>query len=259
MTAANHAIVALSEVSARFPGGGADDPNGRLALDHITLSIERGEIFGVIGESGAGKSTLLQMINGLIRPDSGTIRVDGCSLDELGPRELRALRHGIGIVFQSIDLLSALTVRANVALALTIDGRRRSASERDRAVTEILDFVGLSHRAAHYPAQLSGGERQRVGLARALVTRPPLLLCDEPTSSLDAKTTGEVLDVLSSAREERGTTVVLITHDLSVVTAICDRAALLEDGALREVFDIPRTAYRRLPSYAEQVRRELGA
>lgn len=124
-------------------------------------------------------------------------------------------------------------------------------------MAEMIDFVGLSHRAGHYPAQLSGGEQQRVGLARALVTRPALLLCDEPTSSLDASTTAEVLRVLAGAREQLGTTVVVITHDLQVVKAICDRAAFLERGVLRELIDLEPGGVRALPSYREQVRQEL--
>ncbi|MCR8670935.1 ATP-binding cassette domain-containing protein, partial [Agrococcus sp. HG114] len=129
--------------------------------------------------------------------------------------------------------------------------------QRREAVDEILEFVGLGHRADRYPAQLSGGERQRVGLARALVARPPLLLCDEPTSSLDASTTADVLRVLARAREELGATVVVVTHDLDVVKAICDRAALLERGALRELLPVARRDYRSLPTYREQVLREL--
>src|SRR5690606_32267282 len=221
-----------------------------------------GEIFGIVGESGAGKSTLLELVNGLTAPTSGTVTVDGTDVDALDTRGMRALRRGIGTVFQGVHLLSNSTVRDNIRLPPRLGSRDGSAAmtrrEQKEAVERMPDFVGLTHRADHYPAQLSGGERQRVGLARALVTRPPLLLCDEPTSSLDASTTGDVLRVLSDAREKLGTTVIVITHDLDVVKVLCDRAALLEKGRLREVFPITRTAAdRTLPSYYEQVKREL--
>src|SRR5699024_10905294 len=147
------------------------------------LDIERGEIFGVIGESGAGKSTLLQLINGLTTATTGSVRVNGTDVAGLGRRRLRALRRDVGVVFQGIHLLSNRTVRKNVALPLQL--ARGEWAQQSGAVEEILSFVGLAHRADHYPAQLSGGEQQRVAIARALVGRPAVLLCDEPTSSLD--------------------------------------------------------------------------
>lgn len=252
-------IVHFDDVTKRFEAG----TEGVPALQGLDLTIRRGEIFGIIGESGAGKSTLLQLINGLLMPTSGSLTVAGAQVPTLSRRALRALRRDIGVVFQGIHLLSNRTVRKNVALPLQLArrGRRRRPTREEEwaAVDEILDFVGLSHRAGHYPAQLSGGEQQRVGLARALVTRPALLLCDEPTSSLDASTTAGVLRVLAEAREELGTTVVVITHDLQVVKAICDRAALLERGVLRDVFEVDATGYQGLPDYREQVRRELLA
>ncbi|MFB8387266.1 methionine ABC transporter ATP-binding protein [Microbacterium sp. NPDC055910] len=252
MGTAEPAIVTFDAVTKHF-GAPAE---GRPALRDIDLTIERGEIFGVIGESGAGKSTLLQLVNGLTTATSGTVTVDGSDVATLGRRALRMLRRDIGVVFQGIHLLSSRTVRDNVALPLTLAKRTNGRAQRE-AVDEILAFVGLSHRADHYPAQLSGGEQQRVGLARALVARPALLLCDEPTSSLDAATTSDVLRVLRNARDELGTTVVVITHDLDVVKALCDRAALLERGVLQELFRVARTEYPTLPSYREQVRREL--
>lgn len=260
------AIVEFRHVSKRF----RPDADERPALDDVTLSIRTGEIFGVIGESGAGKSTLLELINGLTGPTEGDVLVHGARVSRLDRAALRALRRDIGVVFQGVHLLSNSTVRDNVRLPLrlaerngTRSGKRgeksmTAAQQRD-AVDEILSFVGLSHRAGHFPAQLSGGERQRVGLARALVSKPPLLLCDEPTSSLDASTTADVLRVLADARDQLGTTIVVITHDLDVVKAICDRAALLEKGRLRELFGIDAAGPRSLPSYYEQVKRELTA
>ena len=257
MVTTDSAIVEFQDVTKRHRTG----PDARPALDGITLSIHQGEIFGVIGESGAGKTTLLELINGLVSPTSGSLTVQGVDVTKLRRGGLRRLRQGIGVLFQGVHLLSNRSVRANVALPLHLARRRGggglSRAEEKRAVDEILAFVGLSHRADHFPAQLSGGEQQRVGLARALVARPGLLLCDEPTSSLDASTTADVLRVLTDARDKLGTTVVVITHDLAVVKAICDRAALLERGRLRELFPVARSDYRTLPSYHEQVKREL--
>lgn len=249
-------IVEFSDVSKRY----RDRPDQPPALDGIELSVERGEIFGVIGESGAGKTTLLELINGLTTADEGDVRVDGTPVAGRSRREMRMLRRDVGVVFQGIHLLSSRTVRQNVALGLQISRRagiRRTRAEERAAVDEMLAFVGLTHRADHHPAELSGGEKQRVGLARALVTRPPLLLCDEPTSSLDASTTAEVLRVLLDAREKFGTTIVVISHDLDVVKAICDRALLLENGRMRELFTVKKSDLRAMPSYHEQVKREL--
>ena len=257
MVTAGTAIVEFQDVVKSFDA----HPDQRPALEDVSLSIRRGEIFGVIGESGAGKSTLLELITGLVLPSSGSIVVQGVDVAALGPRELRRLRREIGIVFQGVHLLSNRTVRENVALPLRLargrGGRRLTREQERRAVDEILAFVGLTHRADHFPAQLSGGEGQRVGIARALVARPALLLCDEPTSSLDATTTSDVLRVLSDAREKLGTTVVVVTHDLDVVGILCDRAALFERGRLVEAFPVERSEDRTLPTYREQVRREL--
>lgn len=264
------AIVEFRNVTKRFRPATDERP----ALDDVTLSIRSGEIFGIIGESGAGKSTLLELINGLTRPTGGDVLVRGASVADLDGAALRSLRRGVGVVFQGVHLLSNSTVRDNVRLPLRLAERaapgsaeravprspkRMTAARQRDAVDEILSFVGLAHRADHFPAQLSGGERQRVGLARALVSKPPLLLCDEPTSSLDASTTADVLRVLADARDQLGTTVIVITHDLDVVKAICDRAALLENGRLRELFEIDAAGPRSLPSYYEQVKRELTA
>jgi len=257
MNSADAAIVEFVEITKRYD----DRPAQHPALDDISFSIDRGEIFGVIGESGAGKSTLLQLINGLALPDSGSVTVDGRSVTGRSRSEMRELRRNVGVVFQSIDLLSSRTVRQNIALPLKISRKDQAprltrAQEREH-VDEMLAFVGLTHRADHYPAELSGGEQQRVGLARALITRPPLLLCDEPTSSLDASTTAEILKVLLDARDKLGTTIVVITHDLYVVGAICDRAALLERGRLRELFPVKRNNLPAMSTYYDQVKREL--
>lgn len=260
MNAPDSAIVRFDDVTKQY--GNAD---GHPALDSLSLTIRRGEIIGIIGESGAGKSTLLQLINGLTAPTSGSVTVAGTEVAALSRRRLRGLQRDVGVVFQGIHLLSNRTVRKNVALPLVLAKRHpkpggaaaRTNAQIHAAVEEILAFVGLSHRADHYPAQLSGGEQQRAALARALVGRPAILLADEPTSSLDTTTTSEVLRVLANAREELGTTVVVITHDLDVVKTICDRAALLERGVLQEIFAVAKSGYRALPSYREQVAQEL--
>lgn len=251
MGMASGAIVEFVDVIRRFGG-----PHQPPALDGITFSIDRGEIFGVIGESGAGKTTLLELINGLQVADEGSVSIDGEPVARRGRAEMRGLRRDVGVVFQGIHLLTSRTVRQNVALPLRLAGQL-SIAERRTAVDEMLAFVGLTHRADRYPAQLSGGEQQRVGLARALITRPRVLLCDEPTSSLDARTTGEVLRVLERARDELGTTIVVISHDLDVVKALCDRALLLERGRMRELFTVRKSARGALPDYYAQVKREL--
>lgn len=266
-------VVELRDVSKVF-----DDHGGATALDHASLTVHQGEIVGIIGESGAGKSTFLRLVAGLMQPTTGDVMVLGRNVASLGRADLRDLRKRIGVVFQGIDLLTSQTVLRNVELPLELrrgaarsrlargvqhgglagEVPRSARAENHEAAREALDFVGLSHRADHYPAQLSGGEQQRAGLARALVTRPDLLLCDEPTSSLDTSTTADILDVIRAARDQYGTTIVVITHDLDVVRALCDRVILLESGQVRSSYDISAAEYRSLPSYADQVAREFG-
>ncbi|ALJ20672.1 metal ABC transporter ATP-binding protein [Microbacterium sp. No. 7] len=249
-------MVDLVDVTVRY---GPSAPSAHPpALDAVSLRIRRGEVFGVIGESGAGKSTLLDLLIGAIAPAEGTVSVLGRAVPALDRRALRALRREIGVVFQGVHLLGNRTVRENVATPLRLR-RRRSRAEDDAAVAEMLRFVGLGDHADRFPAQLSGGQRQRVGIARALVTRPPLLLCDEPTSSLDAVTTGEVLALLRDARDRLGTTVVVVTHDLDVVRAACDRVALFERGVLRDVLTVTNRPAPRHGTYLDRARRELGA
>lgn len=218
-------MIEIAQVSKRFP-------DGTPALDQVSLTIPRGSIFGVIGRSGAGKSTLLRLINGLEAPSSGTVRVDGTFLTNLRERELHALRRRIGMIFQSFGLLSNRSVAANVALPLELS--HASKAERDARVAELLARVELVDKADSFPSRLSGGQRQRVGIARALSTRPDILLCDEATSALDPETTRSVLALLGELNRELGLTIVLITHEMSVVRAICDRVAVLDHGRLIE-------------------------
>ena len=222
------------------------------ALDDVTLAIERQEIFGVLGESGAGKSTLLELLGALAHPTDGTVLLDGVDPSTLSPRQLNRLRHGIGTVFQGFNLLGNRTVRQNMELPLTI--QRRSDPE---LLASLLAFVGLEHRGDHYPAQLSGGEKQRVAIARALATRPSVLLADEPTSALDTPTTADILTLLRSARDEYGTTIVVVTHELDVAKAICDRAAVFERGRLRETLTVNSRRRDADGSYLEHARKAL--
>ena len=227
-------MIALDAVSKRFSDGTA-------ALDGVTLAVPRGAVFGVIGRSGAGKSTLLRLLNGLERPTSGRVAVDGVDLATLDAAGLRALRRRIGMIFQSFGLLANRTVAGNVALPLELAGVARA--ERGARVAELLARVGLADKADAYPARLSGGQRQRVGIARALATRPDVLLCDEATSALDPETTRSVLALLGDLNRELGLTIVLITHEMSVVRAVCshvavlDRGRLVDSGPLAEVLD----------------------
>lgn len=202
------------------------------ALHPLDLEIRTGEIFGIIGHSGAGKSTLLRLINGLETPSGGRVIVDGQELSGLGPDALRALRRRIGMIFQHFNLFSAKTVLDNVAFPLRLSGVDK-ATARARAEAG-LERVGLSAHRDKYPAQLSGGQKQRVGIARALSTEPRILLCDEATSALDPQTTAQVLQLLDRINRELGLTIVLITHEMDVITRICDRVAVLDAGYLVE-------------------------
>lgn len=203
-----------------------------VALQPLNLSVRAGEVFGIIGHSGAGKSTLIRLINRLEQPSGGSLLVDGVDITKLDDNELRALRRGIGMIFQHFNLLSSRTVAENIAFPLQLAGVARK--EIDLRVAELLQLVGLSDFENRYPAQLSGGQKQRVGIARALATKPKLLLCDEATSALDPQTTASVLQLLSDINRELGLTIVLITHEMDVVRRICDRVAVLDAGHLVE-------------------------
>jgi D-methionine transport system ATP-binding protein len=202
------------------------------ALDGVDLHVREGEVYGVVGRSGAGKSTLIRCVNLLERPTSGTVQVAGEDLTSLPGSALRAARSRIGMVFQHFNLLSSRTVQDNVELPLEILGV--SGKERSRKALELLDLVGLSDKGKAYPAQLSGGQKQRVGIARALAGDPKVLLSDEATSALDPETTRSILQLLRDLNEQLGLTVLLITHEMDVVKAICDSAALMKDGRIVE-------------------------
>ncbi|MFD3446278.1 methionine ABC transporter ATP-binding protein [Microbacteriaceae bacterium 4G12] len=232
----------------RFDGVSKTFPVGKqtvVAVENVSLTIEQGEIFAIIGYSGAGKSTLVRLINGLERVTSGTVTVDGVDVTALSESKLRPVRSGIGMIFQQFNLFRSRTVAGNVAYPLKVAGWPRE--KRAARVAELLEFVGLAERARSYPDQLSGGQKQRVGIARALATSPKLLLADESTSALDPETTQEVLRLLQKVNRELGVTVVVITHEMDVVRSIADRVAVLDRGrvveqdTVFEVFSNPKT------------------
>ncbi|GGA45524.1 hypothetical protein GCM10007416_18330 [Kroppenstedtia guangzhouensis] len=206
------------------------------ALIDVDLEVEKGEIFGIVGRSGAGKSTLLRLVNGLEIPTSGEVVVNGQVISSLGERELRAARTKIGMIFQHFNLLWSRTVRENVSFPLEVAGRPKQ--EIRRKVDDLLERVGLADRAEAYPAQLSGGQKQRVGIARALANDPRVLLCDEATSALDPETTSSILELLKEINRDTGISLLLITHEMSVVQSICRRVAVMDEGRIVESGDV---------------------
>lgn len=207
-----------------------------LALDDVSLSVNRGEIFGIIGLSGAGKSTLIRCINMLEKPTQGSIVVDGQDITSLKQQQLRAARQKIGIIFQQFNLLSSRTVFDNIMFPLEIAGVPAKAA-RPR-VDQLLDMVGLTDKARVYPEQLSGGQKQRVGIARALANDPKVLLSDEATSALDPQTTRSILKLLKDINQQLNLTILLITHDMNVIKQICDRVAVINNSKIEEVGDV---------------------
>ncbi len=203
------------------------------ALRGVSLDVFPGEIFGIIGPSGAGKSTLIRCINLLEAPQSGRVLIDGADVTNYRGRKLREVRRNIGMVFQHFNLLTNRTAAGNVSFPMEIVGVPKA--ERIRRVNELLSFVGLQDKAERYPAELSGGEKQRVGIARALAMQPRILLCDEATSALDPETTVSILNLLKSINQRFGLTIVMVTHQMHVVRAVCQRVAVLDQGKVVEV------------------------
>ncbi|MFC7322194.1 methionine ABC transporter ATP-binding protein [Halobacillus campisalis] len=207
-----------------------------LAVDKLNLSIDKGEIYGVIGYSGAGKSTFIRLLNRLEEPTSGEIELNDQNLTGLSKSKLRVARQEIGMIFQHFNLLWSRTVFDNIAFPLEIAGVPKQ--KRESRVNELIDLVGLSGRGKSYPSQLSGGQKQRVGIARALANNPKVLLCDEATSALDPETTDSILDLLVDINEKLGLTIVLITHEMHVIRKICHRVAVMESGKVVESGDV---------------------
>ncbi|MCQ2452872.1 MAG: ATP-binding cassette domain-containing protein [Oscillospiraceae bacterium] len=225
------------------------------ALKDINLTIEDGDIYGIIGLSGAGKSTLVRCINMLERPTSGQVVVNGLNMEQLSAKELRDARRGITMVFQQFNLLMQRNCLRNVCFPMEIAGvKKADAVKRAR---ELLELVGLPDKANAFPAQLSGGQQQRVAIARALATNPKVLLCDEATSALDPNTTHSILSLIKEINEKLGITVVVITHQMSVVEEICKHVAILdhgevaEKGLVTEIFSNPQTAAAKRLVYQE--------
>lgn len=216
------------------------------ALDHVSMTIEPGEIVGIIGYSGAGKSTLVRMINGLDTPSAGELLLDDTNIVGMSEKKLRGIRRNIGMIFQQFNLMNSRTAAGNIEYPLQLQGVGKQ--ERAKRVQELLEFVGLGDKGKSYPEQLSGGQKQRVGIARALATNPSLLLADEATSALDPTTTQEVLDLLRQVNKEFGITIVVITHEMEVVRSIADKVAVMENGrvveqgSVYEVFSNPQTS-----------------
>lgn len=202
------------------------------AIKSVSLTINKGEIHGIIGASGAGKSTLLRLMNLLEIPDEGEVEVNGEMLTSLNSKSLRQARKSIGMIFQHFNLVANKTVYDNVLIALELASYPK-AEQRDR-VEECLQFVGLKQLKDKYPAQLSGGQKQRVAIARALANNPQVLLCDEPTSSLDPNTTAEILGVLENINKTLGVTIVIVSHEMEVIKSICNRVTVLADGEVYE-------------------------
>ena len=216
-------------------------------IKSVSLTVNKGEVHGIIGTSGAGKSTLLRLINLLEVPDEGEIVVNGHRLTDLNSRQLRKARQSIGMIFQHFHLVANKTVYENVDLSLQLAKFPRK-ERRDR-VLECLRFVGLESLVNKYPAQLSGGQKQRVAIARALANHPQVLLCDEPTSSLDPNTTAEILGVLEDINKNLGVTVIIVSHEMDVIKSICNRVTVLDNGKIFETVTIDPSGIKKLNNH----------
>jgi D-methionine transport system ATP-binding protein len=250
-------MIKLQNVSKSYA-----DSNGTFqAVKPVSLHVEEGDIYGIIGFSGAGKSTLLRLVNLLEKPDEGSVIVNGEELTNLSGKELRRARQSIAMIFQHFNLLNNRTVAENVAFPLEIAGIGKE--ERAKRVQECLDIVGLMEKADSYPAKLSGGQKQRVAIARALASRPKVLLCDEPTSALDPQTTRTILEFLKEINQRFGVTILLVTHEMNVVKEICNKVAVMENGQLVEKLSLterdirPKSEIAKL-LFAEETRGERG-
>ena len=235
-------MIELHNISKTFEGAG-----GKVdALHNINLTIEDGDIYGIIGMSGAGKSTLVRCINMLERPTGGEVIIDGVNIGELSPAALREARRSITMIFQGFNLLMQKNCLKNICFPMELAGIPKE--EAKARATELLKLVGLPDKAKAYPDQLSGGQQQRIAIARALATNPKVLLCDEATSALDPNTTHAILELIRDINKKLGITVIIITHQMSVVEEICSHVAILdngevvEEGAVGTVFASPKSA-----------------
>ncbi|MGA7720869.1 MAG: ATP-binding cassette domain-containing protein [Ignavibacteriaceae bacterium] len=233
-------MIRLDDVCVRF----TVKKNVIEAVKNVSLSIGRGEVYGIVGSSGAGKSTLLRTINLLEKPVSGEVLINNVKINDFKGEQLRKVRLKIGMIFQHYNLINTKTVFDNVSFAMRVAGK--SKEERETHIPEILSLVGLEDKTDSYPSNLSGGQKQRVGIARAIANNPDILLCDEPTSALDLETTSSILDLIKDINKKMGITTVLISHEMNIVKKICDKVAVMENGYLvehgsvYEVFTNPR-------------------
>ena len=225
-------MIELKELTKIFDTG----KTTLTAVDDVNLSIDDGEIFGIIGYSGAGKSTLIRLLNGLEKPTSGTVDINGQKITAIKGADLRKARQKVSMIFQHFNLLWSRTVQENIEFPLEIAGVPQA--KRELRVKELVELVGLDGREGAYPSQLSGGQKQRVGIARALANDPEVLLCDEATSALDPETTDAILDLLVDINKRLGLTIVLITHEMHVIRKICHRVAVMEGGKVVELGDV---------------------
>ncbi len=250
-------MIDLQHITKTFHGREGDF----TALNNVSLHIEKGEVFGILGSSGAGKSTLVRHINLLERPSEGTVSIDGVDVTGYTGRELRTLREGVGMIFQNFNLFQQRTALQNVLFPLQL--RHVDRSQADARARELIDLVGLNGMESRYPSELSGGQQQRVAIARALANEPAIMLCDEATSALDSKTTIQILDLLRDINRRLGVTIVIITHSITVARHACDRIAVLdrgsvvEEGRVEQVLDDPQSPITRaLLAYHEGTRGE---
>lgn len=241
-------MIELKNVSKTY------EAKNKPALENISFQVAKGEILGVVGASGSGKSTLLQLLNLTEKPSSGEILFEQKTSKNFSTKEIRSKKQKMAMIFQQFNLLHNLTVAENVALPLKLMGEKSSEK-----VLRYLEFVGLKEYAAMYPRELSGGQKQRVAIARALVKDPQLLLCDEPTSALDEKSTQEIIALLKKIHEEFSPTIILVSHELSVVKALCPKALILEEGKLVETVLVKQTLREETAlSYPKQAKRRLA-
>jgi D-methionine transport system ATP-binding protein len=242
-------MITFENVSKKYTSGA----NEIVALTKVNLTIAAREIFGIIGESGSGKSTLLRMVNTLEQPTQGQIKIDGVDLKQLTKAQQRQKRQEIGMIFQQFNLLYNQTVHENIALPLRLSGNYNVDKVR-----EIAAFVGLKNKEQQYPKQLSGGEKQRVGIARALITQPKILLCDEPTSALDGQNAYDIMKLLREINQVFGTTMIVVSHELSLIKQLCNKAAVLEKGKVLDVLTITNnTQEEQYNSYYDRVQESL--
>ncbi|PKR78199.1 ABC transporter [Halalkalibacillus sediminis] len=234
-------MITLNNVSKRF--------DSFEAVQSVSLSIKSGEIHGIIGASGAGKSTLLRMINLIEHPDEGDVIIDGETLNHLRGKRIRQIRQSLAMIFQGYHLINNKTVFDNVVTPLEL--AKTPKTDRAEQVLESLRFVGMEELKNQYPSQLSGGQKQRVAIARAIVNQPKVLLCDEPTSSLDPNTTAEVLEVLQRINQEFGVTVIIVSHEMEVIKSICTRVTVMADGRVYKEIEIDPTGVHKMEHSAE--------